>query len=125
MAKVTDHMPECPVPHMDGLWGLPLHPEDAESNCICDRLRACESRIRSGYADTYAEGIAAGLDAAREAVESAWTLDPSWDGTNWNNALHEALAAIDALREAGSGNPDNPPSAGKPDKPIDILLSEQ
>lgn len=47
----------------------------------------------------YREGYVDALGAAREAVESVWTLDPSWDGTNWNNALYEALAAIDALRE--------------------------
>ena len=80
---MTDHLPECPVPGMDAAHG-PLHPEDAEANCICIELRACEQRA---------------LDAAREAVEREWTEDPSWDGTNWNNALTVAMDAIDALRE--------------------------
>ena len=73
---MTEHLPECP------------HSEPALSPgflvmCICDRLRACEQRV---------------LDAAREAVEQEWTEDPSWNGTNWNNALTVALDAIDALR---------------------------
>lgn len=41
------HEPECPVPGMEGLWGHPLHPEDAESNCICAELRACQERVRA------------------------------------------------------------------------------
>ena len=52
------HLPECPVPEMDGLWGLPLHPEDAEINCICDRLRACEQRERDLWERVAAERIA-------------------------------------------------------------------
>ena len=70
--------------------------------CICDRLRACESRIRSGYADTYTEGIAAGLDAAREAIESLpvaiysyYPDDSLRDVGFWKSS---ALAAIDALK---------------------------
>lgn len=43
---MSDHLPECPVPEMDGLWGLPMHPEDAKANCICPSLRACEQRVR-------------------------------------------------------------------------------
>lgn len=73
------HLPECPVPEMDGLWSLPLHPEDAEINCICDRLRACEKRVRmedDDYAYVAAQAEAEGrrrgwanaMDAAREAV---------------------------------------------------------
>ncbi len=52
------HLPECALSdNTDWIsWTVEC--------CICDRLRACESRIRSGYADTYTEGIAAGLDAA-------------------------------------------------------------
>jgi hypothetical protein len=29
-----------------------------------------------------------------QRVEALWSIDPSWDGTNWNNALHAAIAAI-------------------------------
>ena len=34
------------------------------------------------------------IAAAVQRVEALWSLDPSWDGTNWNNALHAATAAI-------------------------------
>ena len=34
------------------------------------------------------------LEAAVQRVEALWSIDPSWDGTNWNNALHAAIAAI-------------------------------
>ena len=57
---------------------------DPWGRCICPELRAAEQRV---------------LDAAREAVKNEWSLDPMWEGTNWNNALSAALAAIDALRE--------------------------
>ena len=117
------HLPECPVPEMQAGHG-PLHPDDAQANCICDRLRACEQRVRmedDDYAYVSAQAEADGrrrgwveaLDAARDAVETVWTDDPSWDGTNWNNALCEALAAIDALRyqpadQTGYNLPDAP-----------------
>ena len=76
---MNEHEPECwcrgcTHPHVCGRC----------RNCICDELRACERRV---------------LDAARDAVETVWADDPSWDGTNWNNALYDAIAAIDALRE--------------------------
>jgi hypothetical protein len=29
-----------------------------------------------------------------QRVEALWSIDPSWDGTNWNNALHAAIAGI-------------------------------
>jgi hypothetical protein len=87
---MTDHLPECPVPGMDAAHG-PLHPEDAEANCICTELRACEQRV---------------LDAAREAVKAAL---PHADDCRafcsccmgdyvCNCERYEALAAIDALR---------------------------
>ena len=91
----VSHLPECLTPMYD-----------AEAWCICDRLRACEQRILLSKPNIelsavygYEAGRADGLDAARDAVEMAWTDDPSWDGTNWNNALYDAIAAIDALRE--------------------------
>lgn len=77
---MSEHLPECPVPEMDGLWGLPLHPEDAEANCICDRLRACEQRV---------------LNAAREAIAALPRLDMSAHLID----IQRSLAAIDALRE--------------------------
>jgi hypothetical protein len=39
------------------------------------------------------------IATAMQRIEALWSLDPSWDGTNWNNALTSALAAINALRE--------------------------
>ena len=93
---MRNHLPECEC------YGE-NHGECAL--CICDRLRACEQRLLLSKPNIelsavygYEAGRADGLDAARDAVEMAWTDDPSWDGTNWNNALHEALVAIDALR---------------------------
>ena len=68
------HLPECPSTSTDPL----------AEDCCCARLHACQQRT---------------LDAARGAVESEWSLDPMWEGTNWNNALSAAIAAIDALRE--------------------------
>ncbi len=34
------------------------------------------------------------IAAAVQRVEALWSIDASWDGTNWNNALHAAIAAI-------------------------------
>ena len=77
---MTDHLADCDDYAFSGAG---FHP-NCERICICRQVRRIEKRV---------------LDAAREAVESVWTIDPSWDGTNWNNALHEAIVAIDALRE--------------------------
>lgn len=77
---MTDHLPECPVPAMEAGHG-PLHPEDAEANCICDELRACEQRV---------------LDAAREAVAALPMMKIAG-----NFPLYDAddvIAAIDELR---------------------------
>ena len=110
---MSDHLPECieyPIPDFNnGVW-----------LCICPALRACERRV---LAEREADGpwfrsvvhdccidkqtaYAAGLDAAREAVERVSSL---------LQPLGPALAAIDALR--GSGNPYTPPSAEKGEKP--------
>lgn len=94
---MSDHLPECIYtperfdPEQNIVWdGKP---------CICDRLRACEQRVReedraliaveqTTLAELNAE-YRKGLDAAREAVERVSTLfEP----------LGPALAAIDALR---------------------------
>ena len=40
---------------------------------------------------------AAALRDAVEAVDSEKTEDPSWDGTNWNNALFVAQEAIESI----------------------------
>ena len=47
----------------------------------------------------YEQGQRDALAAAVRRMEVLWSLDPSWDGTNWNNALSSALSAIDAPRE--------------------------
>ena len=39
------------------------------------------------------------IATAMQRIEALWTEDPSWDGTNWNNALTSALAAINTPRE--------------------------
>ena len=43
----------------------------------------------------YEQGQREALAAAVQRVEALWSLDPSWDGTNWNNALHAAIDAIE------------------------------
>lgn len=80
----TDHLPECL--HDDTIYGL-------QGLCICDELRACEQRsyalgIEVGKHDGWVAGHAAGVQAAREAVERASSL---------LQPLGPALAAIDAL----------------------------
>ena len=40
------------------------------------------------------------IAAAMQRIKALWTEDPSWDGTNWNNALHSALVTIDTHRES-------------------------
>lgn len=88
----ADHLPEC------GVTAYPI--------CICDRLRACEQRVRTeddDYAYIAAQAEAEGrmrgwneaLDAAREAVMQA--LGPM-DCEDPDQYL-TALAAIDALKE--------------------------
>ena len=47
-----------------------------------------------------AEIKAEALAAAVQQIKALWTEDPSWDGTNWNNALHSALVTIDTHRES-------------------------
>jgi len=124
---VRDHLPECPVPAMEAGHG-PLHPEDAEANCICDWLRACEQRVRdeiltAAYesapaqvrqdevARLYNIGFADALDAAREAVESIRdaiythyriSCEPpgkvDWSQHRMCDPINEVLTAIDALR---------------------------
>lgn len=73
--------------------------------CCCQRLAAEYQRGRDDRSAEWQDVLSSAnrrardeaLAAVREAVESAWTDDPSWDGTNWNNALTAAQEAIDAL----------------------------
>ena len=92
---MTEHLPECPIlkPWCDDeqfpehgfrcnlLRGRCLH---CMADCICDTIRACEARV---------------IGEAVQRIEALWSLDPSWDGTNWNNVLTSALAAINTPRE--------------------------
>lgn len=111
---MSDHLPECPVPHMDGVWGLPLHPEDAEANCICPQLRACEQRVKEESARGFAPFLVtsplnhdilcrmsynAALDAAREAVAGVKKF-VEFPGQPVNYIHPDFfLAAIDALKK--------------------------
>jgi hypothetical protein len=42
----------------------------------------------------YEQGVQDALNGAVQRVEELSSIDPSWDGTNWNNALHAAIAVI-------------------------------
>lgn len=110
MYDVDDHLPECIYsPGQPGFGGInsgipATQPYIPGSPCICPALRACEQRVREeeyakrrdGYALNdieamgYRNGLDAGLDAAREAVERVSSL---------LQPLGPALTAIDALRE--------------------------
>lgn len=87
------HLPECPDQH-----------SSHDGTCICDRLRACEARVReeSGFGCCDAlwnKGYAAALEAARDAV-AALIVQPRWGTVNHGLVIKDdALAAIDALRE--------------------------
>ena len=80
------HLPEC--------W---LSEGKFDALCMCDRLRACEERLRQGWCVSscgnthYTIGYEEGLDAAREAVAGLDSSDLIYEA--------DALAAIDALRE--------------------------
>ena len=79
--------------------------------CACIQLAACEQRVRQSAATLWdrtseqmaaarVEGIRAGLDAAREALDALPTEQTVKEGVSefWVEINH-ALAAIDALRE--------------------------
>ena len=74
------HVPDCDDYAFSGAG---FHPT-CERSCICRQVARVEHRV---------------IGEAVQRVEELWSLDPSWDGTNWNNALTSALAAIDAPRE--------------------------
>lgn len=93
---MSDHLPECPVPEMEAAFG-PLHPEDAEANCFCAELRACERRVWKDADRVVNETYRAALDAAREAVTRTCGHTKHQGGRSC--AHDDALAAIDALRE--------------------------
>ncbi len=98
MIETSGHLPECDDWRIGARRGVRA--------CICDRLRACEERVREGRVSaatlTYRRGYAAGqadmreylladdthsytyghraaLDAARDAVEELGKRHPKWD----------------------------------------------
>ena len=86
---MSEHLPECYWPEL---------PERAI--CICDRLRACEQRVREDERDNCWSAVA-------ELVATEFLAGvPEW----WI-VKADALAAIDALMVGRSGNPGTPPSA--------------
>ena len=127
-SNVQGHLPEC---FMAARLGVDTYAPDVlaqmkRAGCICDRLRACEERVRledDDYAYVAAQSESEGrwrgwseaLDAAREvvaALESNPELEIDWDrdyavdpsGATRNRRvwLRDAVAAIDALREEQS-----------------------
>ena len=54
---------------------------------------------KSGCPACHEQGQRDAIAAAVQRMEALWSLDPSWDRTNWNNALTSVLAAIDASNE--------------------------
>lgn len=96
---MTEHLPEC--------WHHLDLPDRDMRPCICDRLSACEARIRADQASAdrviaafaEAEGrYAAGLDAAREAIVALPHFGDFVDTV-------DVFAAIDALKEKPSPQP--------------------
>ncbi|MBU6278683.1 MAG: hypothetical protein KGN78_05510 [Actinomycetales bacterium] len=110
MTETSGHLPECEC-YGRNHGGCAL--------CICDRLRACEQRVRQSAATLWdrtseqmaaarVEGIRAGLDAARKAVVALkpWLKVEKYKGgydccgcSTTYDLMRDALAAIDALRE--------------------------
>ena len=69
------HVPDCDDYAFSGAG---FHPT-CERSCICRQVARVEHLV---------------IGEAVQRVEELWSLDPSWDGMNWNNALHAAIAAI-------------------------------
>lgn len=96
---MNEHLPECGVRKPCGVCGNITY-----GVCICDRLRACEQRVRVNERDwrdqAFGIGYAAALDAAREAVAALPYTDNYDHECQWETVIREdAMAAIDALRE--------------------------
>ena len=81
---MTEHLPECPIlqPCCDdeefpehgfclNYIGRCLH---CMAECICDALRNCEKRVSCEY--LMPSALAAGLNAAREALEAVQHEEP-------------------------------------------------
>ena len=123
---MTEHLPECPycapcpdewrnartikaeglpVPHriVSGSSGRCV--ECGAGDCICDELSACEARVHeAAYQAGKAYGLTVngytrGLDAAREAVAALGSERELRSPSGLDIDIHDALAAIDALRD--------------------------
>ena len=96
---MSGHLPECGVRKPCGVCGNITY-----AVCICDRLRACEQRVRQdcddlgligygserGYDDGYAAALDAAKSRARMQMERNGVGEPE---------ISLAVAAIDALRK--------------------------
>ena len=102
---MSDHLPECTYsPGQPGFGGttsgIPsTQPYFAPSPCICDRLRACEQRVREEWCEAQSESWGQGFNhgllmAARSIREQPTQRQEYWVYIRRN----EILAAIDALR---------------------------
>jgi hypothetical protein len=101
---MTEHRPDCRWPQYAKalLRGSVSRANRERVSCICKELLACEARVTAlATPETvmqanywYEQGQRDERDAAVQRVEALWSIDPSWDGTNWNNALHAAIAAV-------------------------------
>ena len=122
---MTDHLPECRARYVADLCTTDIDPVLQEPTCnhcvgqgcicICNRLRACEQRVRQEIdrkafvwdeGDPYREAYRAGYSkGVRDAHESAsWCQDPD-----------EMLQAIIGLLNMPPPPP-LPPSVGVPEK---------
>ena len=109
------HLPECKaldtMPEATRMFYSTSRQWFWEHGCICDRLRACEQRVREGWyeiqSETWEQGYKYALDAAREAVAA---LRPKQDGwhPDGDAVLRLALAAIDALVRDDLANSQEP-----------------
>lgn len=116
---MIDHLPECQLLEPCSA-DTPLHGYCSRQNticihcereCICDRLRACEDRIKGpllaiikaggkAYAEGWEWGRAEALDEARnEAALAMCAIDTYLPPDEHNHVL----AAIDALKEDNHG----------------------
>lgn len=106
----SHHLPECTYsPGQPGFGGIDsgissTQPYLPPLPCICPALRACEQRAyQNGLWATqrwhHADAFAAGLAAAREAVEALPHPITFCGLETFDHARSHFLAAIDALRE--------------------------
>jgi hypothetical protein len=59
-----------------------------------ERVHSHYSDASALWGDGYDHGAEAMRAACMAAIKALWTEDPSWDGTNWNNALSSALEVV-------------------------------